>query len=123
MRQWLLIVLLGGTGQFCRGDTFVFGPTPPPGPIGGPTQTGTIYPFLIKEILAGPTAPKPTMRYQQVYNASLFTNLDPGLIYVTTLTFSPDITEKPFLGWTIPEMQINLSTTPKTADTLSLVFA
>src|SRR5258708_5146034 len=117
MRQWLLILLLGVAGQECRGDDFFTGPTAPPGPVGGPTWTGTILPFLIKETCLFCTN-KPTMRYQQVYNSSLFTNGSLGSVYVTTMTFYGDYTNHSTVGWTIPSMQINLSTTSKTADNL-----
>jgi hypothetical protein len=63
------------------------------------------------------------MRYQQVYNSSLFSNASPGSIYVTTLTFYGDFVNPPSYGWIVPSMQINLSTTSKTADNLSMVFA
>src|SRR5438093_11744278 len=95
-----------------RGDEFIIAPHE------GPTATGTIYPFLIKQIDYSPTAPKPTMRYQQVYNNSLFTNVDRSLIYATSLSFLPNLTEKPFLGWIVPQMQINFLTTTNAADTL-----
>jgi hypothetical protein len=63
------------------------------------------------------------MRYQQVYNSSLFTNASYGSIYVTTLGFGSEYPGPPPLDWIVPSMQINLSTTSKTADNLSLVFA
>src|ERR1051325_2437582 len=122
MRRLVMVILLSAFRQICCADAFIIGPTPPPGSIGGPTEVGTIYPFLIKQLDLHPTAPKPTMRYQQVYNSSLFTNLDPSLIYVSTLTFFPHVTEPPICGWTVPQMQVNLSTTMKDADSLSLVF-
>jgi len=91
-------------------------------PIQTPTEVGTIFPFLIKQIDGPLTATMPTIRYQQVYNWSLFTNLAPSLIYVTTLTFVIGSTN--FVsGWSVPKMQINLSTTSRAADNLSPVFS
>jgi hypothetical protein len=64
------------------------------------------------------------MRYQQVYDRSLFTNVSPNLIYVTTLQFFTDPTQtKPIASWTVPSMQINLSTTAKGPGDLSPVFS
>jgi hypothetical protein len=121
VRLFLIILLIVcGRGQSLA-DAFVQAPRD-----GGPqTYTNSIFPFLIKQIDAPLTATMPTMRYQQVYNQSLFTNLDPGLIYVTTLSFTLTSTQltNPITGWTIPKMQVNVSTTPKTADHLSPVFS
>jgi hypothetical protein len=64
------------------------------------------------------------MRYQQVYDATLFTNVGPDLIYITTLTFFPErISNKPVFDWTVPKMQVNLSTTLKNSQDLSVVFS
>jgi len=60
------------------------------------------------------------MRYQQVYNASVFTNLDRRFIYITVFGFGMDPSGFP---WTVTNMQINLSTTQESADHLSSVFA
>jgi hypothetical protein len=99
-------------------DDFILAPA-----LAGPTNTtNTILPFLIKETTAY-TTNIPTMRYQQVYNSSLFTNASASSIYVTTLAFFSYEFGPPPLDWIVPSMQINLSTTPKTADNLSLVFA
>lgn len=94
-------------------DAFVVGPMPPPGPIPRPTETGTGLPFLASQ-----------MRYQQVYNASLFTNVDTNLIYVTTLTFPFNLTlpNTMWWWWTISKMQIDLSTTTNAADGLNPIF-
>ncbi|HEV2392534.1 MAG TPA: hypothetical protein VG146_09245 [Verrucomicrobiae bacterium] len=68
-----------------------------------------------------------SMRYQQVYNASLFTNLGSEFIYVTTIWFSlsPNgIGSQPSADpWTITNMQINLSTTSRSADGLSAILS
>jgi hypothetical protein len=69
-------------------------------------------------LFGGPAIP--SMRYQQVCSASLFTNVDPALVYVTTLTCGPSPNHG--LAWTVPRMQINLSTTSNKVDGLSLVF-
>jgi hypothetical protein len=98
-------------------DSFITGPTP------GTTETTSIFPFLIKQANVPLTTNLPSIRYQQVYNATLFTNLDSSLIYLTTLTFllESDVNRGSF--WTVTNMQINLSTTLKSADTLSSVFS
>jgi hypothetical protein len=104
----------GLTYRSCA-DDFIQAPQP------WPFQTGTIFPFLIKETTAY-TTNIPTMRYQQVYNSSLFTSASSASIYVSTLAFgSKDPPQA--LDWVVPSMQINLSTTSNTADHLSLVFA
>jgi hypothetical protein len=66
--------------------------------------------------------PFSTMRYQQVYSSSLFTNVDPRFIYLPTLQFFIGTTNG-FSPWTIPNMQVNLSTTSKSAESLSITFA
>ena len=102
-----------------RADDLIFCPSFPR--LG---STGANIPFLIKEFCTYcPNTNKPTMRYQQVYNRSLFTNANPTSIYVTTLTFYPYYAGPPAQDWIVPSMQINLSTTSKTADNLSLTFA
>jgi hypothetical protein len=77
-----------------------------------------MFPFLIKQM---GSPPAPTVRYQQVYDASLFANIATSSIYVTSLTFF--IGANFVVGWTIPSMQINVSTTAKTEDGLSQVFS
>ena len=107
-------------------DAFVIAP-PRHGPVAGPTETGTIFPFLIKQTdTCVNTNPIVNMRYQQVYNSSLFTNfttLDPSLVYVTSLTlYFPDAGGS-VAGWTAPKMQIDLSTTTNSADKLNSTFS
>jgi hypothetical protein len=63
------------------------------------------------------------MRYQQVYSASLFTNLDPGVVYVTSLRFEGYFPSPPSAGWELASVQIDLSTTTNTLDHLSTNFA
>jgi hypothetical protein len=63
------------------------------------------------------------MRYQQVYNRSLFTNLDQSLIYVTSLGFYTAPGTMPVCPWTVASMQVNLSTTQAAADGLNTNFA
>jgi len=111
IRIWLFGLLAANATLQCKGDTVIYTPTR------GPTETTSIYPLLVKE--SGLTA----MRYQQVYNSTLFTNLDSTNI--TTLWFSLEYLTSPMVAnnWMVPKMQINLSTTPKRADTLSLTFS
>jgi len=121
VRLFLIILLVACGRGHCFADAFIQAPT-----VGGPqTYTNSIFPFLIKQIDAPSTATMPTIRYQQVYNQSLFTNLYPSLIYVTSLSFTLTSTQRTtaISAWTIPKMQVNLSTTSKTTDHLSSIFA
>jgi hypothetical protein len=118
----LALLLALGSAQACGADVFIIAPDPY-GTVGGSNETGTIYPFLVKQIQALPNPPPvPTIRYQQVYNSSLFTNVDPQIIYVTSLRFYGYFPSPPS-AWGVPNMQINLSTTTNGADHLSPVFA
>ena len=107
-------VLVIAIGQWCWGDTFISAPTQ------SPRETNSLFPLLVKQ--AGFTNP-PTMRYQQVYRSTLFTNLDSD--YVKKLSFKFEFlgTNPPLISWTVPKMQINLSTTLKSPDSLSPVFS
>jgi hypothetical protein len=120
MRLFFSILVIAGWVSQAIADAFIQAPT-----VGGPqTYTNSIFPFLIKQIDAPETVSMPTVRYQQVYNQSLFTNLDPRLIYLTSLSFSLTSTQLTSISaWAIPKMQVNLSTTSKTADHLSPVFS
>ena len=62
-----------------------------------------------------------TMRYQQVYNASLFSALG-GPQMITQIAFRPDGLLGSAYSVTLPNIQINLSTTAATATSLSTVF-
>ena len=64
-----------------------------------------------------------TVRYQQVYRSSLFTNVPVDLVYITVLTFRRDEGQSGHSGWTITNMQVNLSITQRNPDNLSLDFA
>jgi len=70
----------------------------------------------------GSTGIMDTMRYQQLYAASQFSNFRSGG-FITQIIFRPDISVgDPFIS-TLPDMQINLSTTSVPDDGLSSVFA
>ena len=101
-----LLVGLSLGGHLCRGDAFVEGPTRPVGSIPAPTD------------LPIPLVP-PGGRYQFVYNASLFTNVDRSLIYLTTLMLYTWTNR----GEANVNFQINISTTTNAAGGLSEVFA
>lgn len=62
-----------------------------------------------------------SQRYQQVYDASQFT-LVPGGGYITAISFRVNGTLGPFTS-TLPDVQLDLSTTPKPPGGLSLTFA
>lgn len=79
-------------------------------PLGGPRE-GNSDPFDIGNI---------TMRYQQVYGASDFAERIPQGGFITAIRF--DIFDTVFDS-TLPNLQINLSTTSKAVDGLSSVFA
>jgi hypothetical protein len=105
-RAQVLLLAVGLAIHLCRGDTTVEGPTRPLGSVPAPTDVGI------------PLRP-PGGRYQQVYNASLFSSVDRSLIYVTTLKFNTWINR----GEAYVTIQVNLSTTPRAADGLSQTFA
>src|SRR5207248_650911 len=96
------------------------GPTPPAVSIPSPPWTRTVAPFFI--IQSGWTS----MRYQQIYSASLFTNVPAECIYITSFRFNLDSdTNFPppnYSDWTIA-LQLNLSTTQRSVDHLSSNFS
>jgi hypothetical protein len=122
MKRWRATVLAFIGLQTVSGDTLVFAPALRPGNVGDPPQTGTWYPFLSKLTVPAWSVDVPTMRYQQVCAASLFTNAGPAMIYVTSVTVWPDYPTGFSMDWAVPRMQINLSTTSNRVDGLSLVF-
>lgn len=62
-------------------------------------------------------------RYQQVYDASEFSSFGPGGGLITHLAFRVDNGSGASFDTIIPDIQINLSTTSRTPDGLSTVFA
>jgi hypothetical protein len=114
---WLVLVLLAGFAPRCHADVFVGAPTGPGGQVGGPGWTETFFPFFLQQIQLN------SMRYQQVYNASVFSNVPPESIYVTTLTFLQGYNQQGSTILTVTNMQINLSTSQRAADNLSTNFA
>ncbi len=110
----LLVGLNVVCGLVARGDVVIDVPFPRD-PAG---NTATAFPFLIKQ--GGLTS----MRYQQVYAASAFSALDPGGEMITTMVFDPDNPDpNRIYGWSIPSIQISLSTTHQAVDSLSPVLA
>src|SRR5437868_6418271 len=99
-RVWLLILMFGCPATKAAGNAFIGGPTPQ-----GLTETSNALPLLVKQVSM------PQLRYQQVFNASLFTNVNPNLIYVTTLYVFLAPSARSAAPWTITNMQINLSAT------------
>jgi len=65
------------------------------------------------------TGTLPSQRYQQVYAASNFGSLD--LLRITVIAFRPGPNDAPFMV-TLPDIQINLSTTTRQPDDLSPLF-
>ena len=61
------------------------------------------------------------MRYQQVFDASQFSRLNPGGGLINRLAFRGHGPGTPFTG-TVAQLQVNLSTTSKTPDGLSSIF-
>jgi hypothetical protein len=66
-------------------------------------------------------SPQP-IRYQQVFDASQFSRLNPGGGLINRIAFRGHGPGVPFTG-TIAQLQVNLSTTSKTPDALSSTFA
>jgi hypothetical protein len=62
------------------------------------------------------------IRYQQVYNASQFSRLNSGGGLINRIAFRGHGPGTPFTG-TVPQLQVNLSTTSKSPDNLSSTFA
>src|SRR2546430_17153111 len=117
MNGSLLTLLMIAATQTCLGDALVIAPAPPPGPVGGPGYTETFFPFFLQQIQLK------SLRYQQIYSASLFSNVPPECIYITTLTFSQGYTQQGLTLLTITNMQINLATTQRGVDEMSTNFA
>ena len=111
--RWLLALLLATTDGLCCADVFIIGPFPPPG---GQGNTDTFFPFFLQQIRLQ------SMRYQQVYNASVFSNVPPECIYISTLAFFQGSSQSGCTILTVTNMQINLSTTQRAADGLSTNF-
>jgi hypothetical protein len=66
--------------------------------------------------------PIETMRYQQLYDASQFSGLGSGG-FITQIIFRPDVSFGFAFDSTLPDLQINLSTTSVPDDGLSFLFA
>src|ERR1044071_31279 len=118
MRRWLFIVPAVACVVCCQADVDGIGPPQPPGPIGPPSYTRTQIPFYIIE--SGWTS----VRYQQVYSASIFTNVPAECIYITSFRFVdyPSFTGVDASDWTMT-LQLNLSSTQRSADNLSFNFS
>src|SRR5688572_29948313 len=78
---------------------------------------GNGFPFSIQG------AQIPSMRYQQVYGSSQFTALSASGEFITEIRFRPDATNGSPFSATLPDIQINLSTTAAAPDGLSATFA
>ncbi len=63
-----------------------------------------------------------SLRYQQVYAASEFSDIASPLL-ITQILFRPDAAKGWSFSSTLPNIQINLSTTTKAPDNLSTIFA
>jgi len=61
------------------------------------------------------------VRYQQVYDASQFSQLPPGGAFLTRIFLILDCSSTK--SWLVTNLQVNVSTTKKGPDTLSPVFA
>jgi hypothetical protein len=61
-------------------------------------------------------------RFQQVYDASAFNSLaEPGGGLIAAISLRVDVSGHPFIG-TVPDLQVNLSTTLRSPDGLSTAF-
>jgi len=76
----------------------------------------TAYPFNTL------TSTYPTMRVQHIYDASHFSTLS-GPEYITHITFRPDGGQGAPFSSTIPDIQINMSTTSSSASAPDATFA
>src|ERR1043165_2493706 len=101
MNGRLVILMMITTAQWSLGDAFVLAPTPPPGGVGAPGWTESFFPFFLQQIQLK------SMRYQQVYGASLFLNVAPECIYVSKLYFDKGFTQQGATIVTVTNMQIN----------------
>lgn len=109
MRKLLLAILLGQCclGLSAHGDSLLL----PRGLEQAEGNAGLIDPF-------GAGAPS---RIQLLYSGSEFTTLGPGGAFITELRFRPD--RSAGAGKVIvPELQINMSTTPKSPDSMDKFF-
>jgi dockerin type I repeat protein len=89
-----------------------------PGPLAVPNEwstaqadTGNLFPLF---------SSKP-IRYQQVFDAAQFSRLNPGGGLINRIAFRGHGPGVPFTG-TVPQLQVNLSTTSKAPDALSSTF-
>ena len=115
IKSLLPTLFLAAFNLMGRTDVFIIAPTPT-GPLPGPSYVATFFPFFLQQIQLT------SMRYQQVYSASVFSNVPPECLYVTTLTFFQDINQQGTTKLTITNMQVNLSTTQRPSDGLSSNF-
>jgi phosphatidylinositol-3-phosphatase len=109
--------------------------------IGGSVNRPPLTDIFTVPIIAGPlvvpnqwsTAPADTgnlfplfssmpIRYQQVFDAGQFARLNPGGGLINSIAFRGHGPGTPFTA-TVPQLQVNLSTTTKTPDGLSSTFA
>ncbi len=81
-------------------------------------ESGSDAPFAIYD----PNAPS-SMRYQQVYAASLFASGVPSGGWINGISFRADDNTRHVWGGTLPDIEIALSTTRGLPDALSPVFA
>src|SRR5262245_35421681 len=107
-RSILISVLFLATATVARADFIV---------VPNPLQTvegnsSNAFPFN--------TGTLPSQRYQQVYVASNFGSLD--LLMIMAIAFRPEPNDTPFLV-TLPDVQINFSTTTRQPDDLSPLFS
>jgi hypothetical protein len=98
--------------KLCRADEYASAPT-----VNSLAETNSSIPFYARVAYAHPV----TMRYQQVCNASVFTNIDPAFVYIPYLTFF--VGNRSQRNSTLTNFQVNLSTTQKSADGLAPTFS
>lgn len=75
-------------------------------------DTGNLFPLFSSQ----------PIRYQQVFDAGQFSRLTPGGGLINRIAFRGHGPGTPFTG-TVPQLQVNLSTTNKSPDNLSSTFA
>jgi len=124
MKTPFVFLILVSLACLAFADASVLVPDPA-GSVGNPADAASTYPFLLQQTgQPGGQQTVTSMRYQQIYGASAFSAIDSGGEYITHISFALDESvTRPTYVWSIPNIQISLSTTPSAVDSLSPVFA
>jgi hypothetical protein len=111
--QYAALIGLAGLVSHAMADTVVA-----PGDLTSMEgDSNNAYPFNISDFSLT------SQRYQQVYNSSLFSSLPAGGVIITGIAFRVDDGTGHNFSSTLPDIQLNLSTTSAGEGTLSMTFA